>query len=132
MSGAKGQRSAKPVDAPEAFAPGFLASMDRRRAVPRAAMQTMELLRDAVGDPSPQVAVLIEHATWAHLRLRQLQLTYSDCGAFDYKQYAALLNALTGALRSIGLTRVPRPTETLQAYARRIAAEDQSGGNRAA
>lgn len=132
MSGKPGQASEKPSDVPSTFAPGFLHGLDGRRAIPRAVTETMTQLSDAIGgDPSPQAAMLIEHGVWAHMRLRQLQARFVETGELDHKQYSALLNALTGTLRSIGLERRAKPAEDLHAYMRRKAAEE-SGGQSAA
>lgn len=114
---------------PEVFAPGFLLGMDGRKSLPRAVTQTIEELAEAIGgDPSPQVRLLLEHATWSHMRLRQLQTQFLDSGEFNYKEHSALLNSLVGCLRSIGLGRHARKAETLAEYTARIAAEDHAGG----
>jgi len=131
MSGKQGQRSTKPADVPALFAPGFLHGMDGRKSVPRAVAQTITDLTEAAtgGDPSPQAQILIEHATWTHMRLRQLQTQFLETGELDYKQHSALLNSLVGCLRSIGLQRVARKAEGLQDYLKRIASENSGGSS---
>lgn len=126
MSGRKGQRSEKPADVPDVFAPGFLLGMDARKSLPRAVSQTITELADAIGgDPSPQMRLLIEHGVWTHMRLRQLQAQFLASGEFNYREHSALTNALVGCLRSIGLTRVARKvdaSEYLKRFEKREAA----------
>lgn len=129
MSGKRGQASEKPAGVPEVFAPGFLLGMDGRKSLPRAVAQTISELAVAVGgDPSPQVRLLIEHGTWTHMRLRQIQAQFLASGEFSYKEHSALVNSLVGCLRSIGLERKARPAQSLDDIKAEYAARNQTGG----
>lgn len=90
---------------PRRFRPGFMDAMDQRYSTAILAKRAyLDLLDQLNGSSTPKAqTILVERATWLHLRLQGLEVEYARSGTFDWRGYTQLTLTLTTVLKSLGL-----------------------------
>lgn len=118
-------------DIPAKYAPGWLDQLDGRYAISKEVRSRFEALTEDLGGLdalSYQKRSIAERCVWLECFLAAQERSLAEGGKLDVGQWVQANNSLLGLYRALGLSRVARKTESLSEYARRVAAEDQSGG----
>jgi len=126
VAGKVGMKTSKALDLPRQYGrTGVVAKLDPRSGIAKALRHRVQLLSIDLGeDLSRQQQLLVERVAWIELHLARTELEIIDGKrAFSATEYATLVNALTGLLRTLGVRRVPRDVPRLYEYIAAKAAE---------
>lgn len=99
------------------YRPGAVFNLNRAKRVGRMAAQIMVAVAQDKGGSdqiSTAQSMLIEHGTWLHLRMREIEEAYADGKPLDSKEFAMLANSLVAVLTRLGLGRVAKSAGSLQ------------------
>lgn len=129
MAGKIGMKTSKTLDLPRQYGrTGVVAKLDPRSGVAKALRMRVELLKsDLGGDLSRQQQLLVERVAWLELHLARMEIEIVDGKrALSATEYTAMVNALTGLLRTLGVKRVARDVPRLYDMLRDAAAAEAS------
>lgn len=129
MAGKIGMKTSKTLDLPRQYGrTGVVAKLDPRSGVAKALRMRVELLKsDLGGDLSRQQQLLVERVAWLEMHLARMELEIVDGKrVLSAAEYTAMVNALTGLLRTLGVKRVARDVPRLYDMLRDAAATEAS------
>ncbi len=108
---------------PDRFAPGWLEQLDGRTGIAQAMRQRYRTFTDDLGGHdrlSYQQRVLVERALWLEYYLADQERALAGGQEFDPGKYTQSVNALSGLIAKLGLTRVAKEV-SLHEYVKREA-----------
>lgn len=113
---------------PDTYSPDWIERLDGRTRVAQAVKERLAaLVTDCGGDLSYQRYSLCKRAVWMEAVIERQEAALARGEDIDQGRWTQAVNTLVGVLRTLGLERRAKPTEDLQSYMRRRAAESAGG-----